>query len=241
MVQFIKSYWIFILVLILGIFLFFNVKKTSENKPVNVHQEYSDTLEASVLKYWIDQYNREHTSAEYAVLENGRLKKSVDSISSLLSIKAKQVKAFSQIVSAISLDGKLDVDSTTQIILCPEDDSITTVKELAFSWKDHWMNVAGTIGNGADSIHVSGTDTLSRVDYWKRKWFLGAKHYYTDISNSNPHIHTTGYRGMEFKPAKYNWSIGLGAQVGYPVNQPIILNKPVISLGISVQRTIIRF
>lgn len=239
LLNFLKKYWLQVLLLIVIAIMVGSIKscndKVQEIKELKAHP--GDSLANSKIKEWQDKYNLLHIQTEN-IQSQYAFGKYKDSIGGLLNIKPRQIQAASKTGSILAVNEKLRVDTAVVTNLLANGGS-DTIKNYNFSWRDAWMQVAGQIGD-KDSIHITGTDTLSRVDYWKRKWFLGAKHYYTDLNNSNPHIKAVGYKGIEFRQKEKKWSVGLSLQYGYPLNN-IQFTKPVTSIGISLQYSIFKF
>lgn len=66
-----------------------------------------------------------------------------------------------------------------------------TVKFKAFSWgiKDKWREIS-LKQITPDSVYFKEEQNvpLDGVLYWKRKWFLGKKHYFSEVTSENPHV-----------------------------------------------------
>jgi uncharacterized protein DUF6549 len=249
--SFIEHYAKQIISLILIIVVVFSIKgcaeKARENEALRELSVINDSSLNRTIINWKDKYGNEHARVEQLFVEKKLLNNKVDSIAGVLKIKPKQVTAFSKTGETIDIKGKLHVEPVYRDTSKAHNlsdvyatNNIDTNKiGYNFSWADAWVNVKGNIGI-TDSINITGTDTLKRTDYWKRKWFLGSKHYYTDFSNSNPHIKVTGFNGVELYKKNKNWSVGIDASIGYPLNS-FNLNKPTLFIGIGVQKTIFRF
>lgn len=256
--SFFKTYWQMILIIILAIIVISQIDSCRKNKQtinaLKTKLDFNDSSSYSQIKVWKDKYGKEHSKAESEVVTSAAMKVYADSVSKLLNIKSSQVTLMSKTISKLSLNAKLKVDTLLVFDNKPIDTTwsyridsavyiVDTTSPLMdaisiynFHFDDYWMQVRGSIGGGRDSIHITGTDTLSRVDYKKRKWFLGPTHYYVDFSNSNPYIKTTGYKGVSVKPDVYHWSIGPALGVGY-----YDFTSPKIWVGFTIQRSLIRF
>lgn len=245
---FIEKHWKLILGIVVVCVILFSLKKCQSNhtlaKDIKTVNKFNDPAYTSEIKKWKDAYDKEHIRAENLVVENGAMKMASDSVAQLLHIKAKNVTFISKTGTEIALHEKLRVDSFVEVLPCPESDSFVRVKSKNFEWHDKWMSVNGTVGDYGDSVHVTGTDTLNRVDYTERDKILGLrigkKHYFTDFNNSNPHIQTKGYKGLQLKETKKHWSVGASIEYGYPVGN-FNLSKPEIHVGISLQYSLFRF
>lgn len=242
--RFIAKNWKGILIVLLLIFIAILLKKFDDNvtelKSEKEQRLFESDNYKSNLIHWVDSYNQLHVKARNLYVQKLSASKSVDSIAKLLKIKVKNIEGISKTDLAVDLNVKPKVEIKYVKVPCEENDSLEIVEKYDIHWSDDYMSVSGTIGGGDDSIHVSGIDTLSRVDYTKRSWFLGKKKHYVDFNNKNPHIKVTGYKGIEVAGKEKKWGIGLSVQYGYQLNN-IQFNKPTVSVGISLQRILIKF
>jgi hypothetical protein len=240
---FIETYWKNILLIVAAAYVLFSWKSCHDKNQLiaDLKQEFSfsDSLSNSKIKTWVDKYGQEHNQVQNVLLQKEAVKKDLDSVTKLLNIKAKQVTSITRSKFQIEVHEKPTTDSVVEIVPCPEGDSISIVTERYFTWSDAWMSVSGRLGNSIDSVHVIGIDTLSIVNYWKRKWLLGPKHYYVDINNSNDHIKLTEYKGVQFREKEKKWSVGPYVGVGVPLSFKDPQFK--INIGISVQYSLFRF
>jgi hypothetical protein len=242
-VQFFQKYWKWIAIIALVIIALLSIKSCNEFKSKAINAEkakhFTDSLSDSKVKYWQDENKQLHATVDNLFVDHFALQFEMDSVAELLKIKPKQIIAYSKTGSVIKLDVKTIVDTVEKYIILGKD-TIETKQEYFLNWKDQWMQVNGVLDGINDSLHIRGTDTLTRVDYWKRKWFLGAKTYYTDITNSNPYIEVKSYKGVQFKNAVKRFNLSLSAMYGYPV-QGIDLKHPSLYLGLSVGYSILKF
>lgn len=217
-------------------------EKSSFEKLLNLTK---DSLNKDV-KFWKDKSNQEHATVERVKLEKEAMQYYADSLAKVLKIKSKQVEEITTVKSKLKYSGKLSKDTVYRDSLVyikdtsgnVVDSSITKIAtRINFSKIDSpWIKIKGSVGD-RDSIEVSGIDTLVKVDYWKRKWLLGQKRYYSDITNKNPYIHIEGYRVVELRQARSPiLTIGPSIQLGYPINN-INWRKSQLQIGISIQYT----
>lgn len=193
-------------------------------------------IDLSDVKIWKDKYDQLHYKFEREQVDKAVIQAQADSLANLLNIKSKQVQAFSYVKSGVDFKNKLQVQTIRDTIR----DTITNTIKVSspyskFVYSDKWMDIRGDIGK-TDSIFIKGQDTLVRVDYWKRKWFLGSKHYYSDFSNKNPYIQLQGFKQLETIPNKTHWSIG--PYVGYGFDDKLNSSS---TFGISLQYSLIKF
>lgn len=237
MKTFIKNNWKRIILgaaVILALLLF---PWNCDNQDIaNQSKDVSDKkIDLSQVQIWKDKYNNEHYKLERLQVDKSVLQVHADSLAKLLKIKPKQVQSYTHIKSGVSLDQKLKSEIKYDTIW--EDGFKTVIEYRPFSYNDKWIDIKGDIGK-SDSIHIKGTDTLTKVNYWKRKWFLGTKHYYSDFSNSNPYIKIEGLKQVEVKQTKSRWGIGPSIQMSARLGTPI---EFIPTIGLSLQYNLIRF
>lgn len=237
--------WKWIAIIALIVIALLSVKSCNEYKAAANDAakaaHFNDSLANSKITYYKDENGQLHETVDNLYVTYFQLRDQVDSVSNLLHIKSKQITAISYTGTKIQLDINPKVDTVFKKIPCGDSgDSIYVAAAFDLSWRDKWMKVSGALNGVNDSLHVEGTDTLQRVDYSKRKWFLGAKHYYTDISNSNPHIKVVGYKGAEFKGADKRFNLSLSVMYGYPF-QGMDIKKPSFFFGLTTGFSLAKF
>lgn len=126
------------------------------------------------LKRYKDLYGNEHVRVEKLVVEKSLLQHDLIEISKELKIKQRNIEGYKKITSK----------TEAEII----------VKRDSF-YADNYIIVKSK----SDTLNISLTDSLTIVDYYKRKWFLGKKHYYIDISNTNKYVTIEKIIGREIK------------------------------------------
>lgn len=192
-------------------------------------------IDLSQVEIWKDKYNNEHYKLERLQVDEAVLQTHSDSLAKLLKIKSKQIQSYSFIKSGILIDKPLTTQTFIDTVYVNDQQQI--VKYNAFYYQDKWIDIQGKVGN-KNQIRISGSDTLTKVDYWKRKWFLGKKHYYSDFSNTNPYIKIQGLKQVESIVDKKRFSIGPYVGVGYQFND---LSTPKVQFGLSLQYGLIQF
>jgi hypothetical protein len=243
--SFLGKYWKQITIIVLLLVAIFAIKGCSEKsqriKDLQAASKYNDSLYSSKIKDFTDNKGELEQQVDNLFVDHFALLDDLDSINNLLGVKPKQVLSFSKTATQLKVDVKPRVD--TVYGNAPKDsNALAVIEKLGFEWfsKDSTTHVWGVIGNNEDSIHVNAIDTLSRVDYWKRKWFLGAKTYYTDFHNSNENIRIVGYKGVQFRQKEKRWNISFGGGFGYPFYN-IQFNKPVPFIGVFAGYSLFRF
>lgn len=245
--NFIKKYWKVIVIVIVALILFFTIRKNKELK-----QELESTTKAhefekqkldNTVKYWKDEFGEEHARFEKSEALNTAQSRYVDSIAQLLKIKKGQINSIAVIDTKTEGGGKLQIDTIWIDGTVPWEQT-NEVKIYPFKFSDSWTVIGGEISQGGSTIRYSTVDTISIVDYYDRKRILGMKigkqTGYVDVTNSNPHSTIRGAKKISLNPPVKHWGLGVSANLGYPI-QNFDWKKPVFTIGISVQRTLIRF
>lgn len=231
-ILFIEYYWELILIGIFSILIIIYFSKSCNNKKEKETETVTTELPDSKVQQWKDENKNLHAKVEVLTQDNISKIKEIDSLRSIVNIKSKQVQAYSSTAINFKVDAKPEVSKI----------DVDTLPHYNFNWQDDSAtHIWGTIGTNNDSIHAVIIDTLKQLTYWSRKWFLGTKYYYQDITNTNKNIQVYGNKGTQLIKKEKQWSIGIDLQIGYPFNQPINFKKPVISAGISIQKPLIRF
>lgn len=242
--SFLSANWQKVVVIILVIVLILSLKSCNEKQgtidDLKKLSSYNDSVSNSKIVIWTDKYNNEHYQVtNLTVASQQAMAFYTDSIAKLLKIKASSITSTSSTTTDLNVKVNTKVDTSYQKIPCLGD-SVLIAKTLSFHWNDTWMNIDGSVGDGVALIDVNGIDTLKRVDYSKRSWFLGRKYNYTDFTNTNPHMKITGYKGIQLETNNINhWSIGPYIGVGY--SGEIQLTQLQFQFGVSLQYSLIRF
>lgn len=185
---------IFVIALsILGFMVGF--KACGEHKGRESAMKQVDDLKAQLvekdrlIKHYIDEDSNKHIRIKQLELDREVLQRVTLETQRLLKLKPKQIKSKTE--ATTSIDTTLKLHDTVYI-----DEFI-------------YVKVKG------DSIRIALNDTIHITEYWKRKWFLGAKHTYVDLSNRNPYVkidNITAYRIKTKRPL-----FVIGPYVGYDV------------------------
>jgi hypothetical protein len=245
---FVRKNWKNIAIVLAALIVFFSIKgcltNASKVKELSKAMEWKQKFHESELKEWKDKNKEAHIEVDNLFVEHFALLDELDSIGGLLKIKPKQIISFSQSTTTIGVHEKPHVDSVIIKVPISQEhaDSFSVVSQYDFHWigKDSSLVVWGTVGSGKEIVNVYGIDTLSRTDYWKRKWFLGAKHYYSDFHHTNDYIRFVGYKGAQLKEKEKRWSVSVGGGFGYPI-QSFQFNKPVPFIGVYAGYSLFRF
>lgn len=236
---FISKNWKFLLVVgivVVGLLLQFKgcEDEVQKKDAIITHQDVKEKkLDLTSINEWKDKYNNTHKELSRIKVEKAVLQVYADSIAHILGIKSKQIEEITGVATDINVDKPLVVIRKVDTVYR---DSIVYVAYDEFNYKDKWIDIKGDIGK-TNSVQVSAKDTLTKVDYWKRNWFLGKKTYYSDFSNKNPYVDISGLKQVELDIKDKRWSIGPYIGVGYDVNE----SRPELNVGIGIQYGLIQF
>ena len=228
-----------IAVVVLAIYLFNTCNKVKNQKLEDTTNIINDT--AFHQKEFRDENGYLHVQVNTLSMLNYKKQSTIDSLMKLLHIKPQEVKSYSTANMDLDVNAKVSVDTFFKMMPCPLHDSFPAIDAYAFDWHDKDTRAWGVIGGGIDSVHVQAIDTLHKITSSYRNWALGSLHTVSDFSNSNKDIAVITAKDFQTVEKKKNWSVGLDFQLGYPLNQPIQFQKPVVSIGLSLQRPLIRF
>lgn len=175
-------------------------------------------------KTYEDINNKIHSVIEEKNINIHSHKDYADSLAGLLRIKSKELE---KVTSALS---RMEVKIIEKPIV------ITTVKDTAFSLikEDEWIKIHAYLSKDTGSITFSARDSLTIVQYEKRRLFSNTK--YIDISHANPYIKTDKAYTVSFKQTRPRLTLGPYIGYGYNINT----NKFSPSIGVSIQLPLIK-
>lgn len=223
----IKSNWKNVLIGLLIIAIIVSTRSCSNNADSYASEKIKDSIRYNNnVKQWKDKYGKEHTTVEQYRLSEKVFKEHADSVSRELNVRAIQIQSLTDVNVKLKLKISGFRKDTILVHIVARDssgnpiDSTPVIKQINFEWpgSNHkgtrWIEVKGTIGE-VDSLEISGIDSLQLTEYWKRKWFLGNKTYYTDVKNKNPYIHVTELKAVRSMKQDPKWLIAPSFQLGY--------------------------
>lgn len=105
------------------------------------------------------------------------LKKNYKNLENAFSVQSKVIDSLN-----------VDLSKTLEIYIDKKGDSVKFIA-LNWSYEDKWSKFELKQFT-PDSANFKYTTIvpLDGVLYWKRTWFLGKKHYFSEITSENPHI-----------------------------------------------------
>lgn len=197
------------LILIIGVFLLAMkgcYMQKAKNKIVDDYNKLS-LSSALEVKHWKDETGKAHTTAKNILIDKLVLEQENIELARLLKIKPKQIQ------------GKTIYTVITDLIV-----KFDTV------YKDNYVEIKKT----KDSLRISMKDTFTKTEYWKRKWFLAPKQYYTDISNVNPYVKVESIRMLTLKHKPPTFIIGGGLSFN-PFNKQLVPSITILYYPFSIK------
>lgn len=192
------------------------------------------------FKTWVDKNGNSHVKTEIAPVSKEERQRVYDSIARILNQKPRTIIYYTQ--AAASVDTNLIIKRhsfVTHDTVRLADGSIvvhdTLRYKLDYQDKDY-LKVSGIVPQDPQRLDVKLNANLTFTKYFKKKWFLGPKTYFTDVGTDNPYITFTGSKSFETTPSP-TWKIrpGIGVGVGYnPFTQKI---SPEVQAGIYLFRS----
>lgn len=177
------------------------------NKAKDQLKQYESIIDHkdAEIRSWIDDNGKKHATIKQLMLDNEVLYSLAQTkeVAKDLRIKTKQVRGSTKFITSIDTFFKVDTFYEDEYI---------------------YIRMSG------DTVILASTDTFQLTEYWKRKWFLGQKHTYIDISNKNPYIKVDKISSYKVKPR--NPTILISPYVGYD----FITNRPSVGVCISLYR-----
>lgn len=139
--------------------------------------------------YWRDIYKTEHaTSAQIlvnATAAKALFESKIDSLKGRLHLRDKQIRDILEATVSASGGGIVRIDTFRDTV------EGIAVQELghAFRYKDSLIRICGLINSDRVAVNYTIDDLpLHFTAYWKRKWFLGRKHYFIDAYSDNENV-----------------------------------------------------
>jgi len=174
-------------------YVFYNKYKEEKEQKEGVEQLFSK--QQTETQYYKNRYGETVSRTQGLVLENKTIKQLVkDGNLGFLKEFQDLKKNFKNLEFAFQAQSK-SIDS---LRIHLNDSSISyidnkgdTIKFIAHNWKkqDKWSKFYYKQFSPDSAVLKYEVDVpLDGVFYWKRKWFLGKKHYFSEITSSNPHV-----------------------------------------------------
>ena len=160
-------------------------KETAVVADISAHKFDSTT-------YYHDRYNQEH--AQKALIQGDAAavrifyKHREDSLCKVIGISHKEIMGMYEAQSMVS--GSFTTPTVIEALEsvgCPE---------YGFTWSDPYAVFSGISNCDSTTAAYTISVPVTITPYWKRRWFLGKKHYFIDGYSSNKNVHITGLTGI---------------------------------------------
>jgi hypothetical protein len=185
-----------LLLIITGVLLYTFYNKYREEKAQKQGVEQLFSKEQMKTQYYKNKSGEEVAKNQAVVLENNTIKQLVkDGNLSFLKEFQGLKKSYKNLEYAFQVQSQ-SIDS---LRIHPKDTTITyidkkgdTIKFVAKDWKkqDKWSKFDYKQVSPDSAVLKYEVDApIDGVLYWKRKWFLGKKKYFSEMTSSNPHVH----------------------------------------------------
>ena len=222
---------LFVIIAILAMFIL--VPRACQKKEVELAKsiEINKNIDLAKVDIWKDRYDREHYKLEQSRVDRIAMQILMNEQTALLNVKTDQISEYTSTITSLNANLKIQHEIVSDTI------EGKPIQYNTFSHKDKWISVNGDIGK-FNQIRISGQDTLTKVDYSKKKWLFGRTHYYSDFSNKNPYIQIAGLKQVEMYMKPKRFSIGPYVGVDFGYDQGFTVSP---SIGISLQYGIIKF
>lgn len=186
-----KSSHITILAVIAVILAYVYAKSTWHNHEVKRDVKLAIEHPLDSIGHYKDKAGAEHTTVlqDKESLEVMRIAfgRQLDSVAKLIGIKDRRIKELE--FSKIKMSGQL----AAKVVRDTIHDTPTVTLRYDNSAIEAIIKQRGDSATMTYSVHFD----LQRVVYWKRRWFLGKKHYIVDETCPDSNIHITNLKGFK--------------------------------------------
>ncbi|MBC8053741.1 MAG: hypothetical protein H7Y13_11820 [Sphingobacteriaceae bacterium] len=213
------------LVIALGVI---TITLANENRKLRISQKVTNDREQH-LSVVVDRYVDADDNKHAIIKENPVTRKQIkdgtaippayiDSLATALKLAKRDITESTSIIATLKgqLKGTVRQDSAKG--------KITTFKG---PYLEAWHTESDTV------LNYKYNARFDIVKYDNKKWFLGKRHYYQDISAKDPDMYIDGVRNYTIAQGFDTRRFGIGLQVGYyydPVSGSV---RPSIGAGLS--------
>lgn len=155
-------------------------------------------IDSTPIKYWQDMYGKEHaqvqiakvTARDMSLLYQGKW----DSLKRALKLKDRQIIALTNATAKFTGGGYAKTDT---LYIPDTNGRLNTV--INFCFNDDVINICGTHDSLGTKVDYTGVLQANVTSYWRRKWFLGRRRYYIDVSGNSDKVQIIGLKGYLIK------------------------------------------
>lgn len=206
-----------------------NRKMGSENESLSLQLQ----AKTQSMKAWQDQAGRHVAEIASLAAERKEMEKA---FGERIDAYQRQISGLRRLESAteVSTESRGDVN----IEITYPDDTIfrlSMVPPGRFSYRDEWATIDGRIIGDNLSISYMVKDSLSVVEFWKKRGFLKRPELTLNVTSHNPATRITGLQNLSILAPKEKWGIGVGIYYG------IGSDGHGVFVGAGIQRTLISF
>lgn len=212
---------------------FYNRNKVAERK-VSTDQRTVNQA-ARIIDRYVDSSGRNHAviSASENTLTAGWYKNGtaisgglIDTVAKALNIAKKQLQEVTQ-VATVNQAKALRAEQT-----------IDSLKRVTYFYKDKYLQLAyrpalntlDTSDHGQFDFKYN--DSLQVVQYWKRKWILGAKKSYVDIYSYDPRTTVNGVKRLVVQQNEPTFGLRVQAVGNYSFSRKLLNVGPGIQFDV---------
>lgn len=166
----------------------------------------SRVVQVDSVRYWRDLYGREHATRMVAEGDRRTLELfyagKLDSARKELGLNKRQLKGHTEIETQAQGGGSVPVttvvvhDTVNGVVYM---DTVRRVIYVDSVGQDTLAVVTASIGADSADVTYKVWVTLKKRDYWRRKWFMGRKRWYTDVSSTNPRVKVKGLESLRIR------------------------------------------
>lgn len=202
-----RAFWLFFAVMATVAMLVMGWQGCHAHKKLRgVRQVIKESVDS--VQYWRDMWGREHASR--MVVEGDRrtleifYKGKLDSARQELGLNKRQLKELTEIAAHVQGGGQGVVTPELVVIHDTVNGVVYVDTGRAFVYVDSMGSdtlavITGEVGARVANVKYGVWVSLQKKEYWKRRWLLGRKRYYNDVTSRNPRVRVTGLEGIRIK------------------------------------------
>lgn len=193
---------------------------------------YKSLADAQVkeVKYWKDKEGLSHARAQAA---EASTKAILDIHNAEMQDLRKQVSGLNKNLSNLKSYISTRVSTSDTIFTTLHDTVYNNRPVKAFSYKDDWTVINGTLFQDSVKIKYQVTDSLTFVTYYKKQGLFKPKRLMVDGISYNPHSRITGLKNITVaQPPRKRF--GVGPYIGIGIDGKI-------NIGFGAQYSVLRF
>ncbi|GAA4341584.1 hypothetical protein GCM10023149_53970 [Mucilaginibacter gynuensis] len=207
-----------------GCYIYYQGKDLKYAQSENTKSQATVKQAATIINRYIDTAGRKHVVVED---DENKLKNNwyqngtaisgglIDTVAQALNIARKQLQEITQVATVTKYE-KLKAER-----------KYDSLQRLTYYYKDKYLQLAyrparpgDTTDNG--QFDFAYNDSLHVVQYWKRKWLLGAKKSYVDIFSSDPRTTVNGVKRLVVEQKEPTFGLRVQAVSNYSFSRKLL-------------------